>query len=317
MFRIRRVKTKSGSIAIQVVQYVNRRAKIIKHIGSARDAAEAEILNKKAAEWITEHESQTNLFPDAKARVLIVDRCECVGVNHRFAYDFFRHCLDECNLVDLPPLLLDFVIMRLIEPASKLRTIELLSRYFGIAYTQRIYRKLPKIVDYKGAIEAQAYAVATERFNEQFYYVLYDVTTLYFESFKADDLRVQGFSKDNKSQQPQIVIGLLVTQSGFPLSYDVFAGNTFEGKTMLPVVNNFMKKHPQSRPIVVADAAMLDEDRLRELREKNISYIVGARLSNANIGLVKQIHNKVRGVNGTVSRFESKHGNLICDYSEN
>lgn len=59
------------------------------------------------------------------------------------------------------------------------------------------------------------------------------VTTLYFESFKADEFKNQGFSKDNKSQLPQIVIGLLVTQSGFPLSYEVFAGNTFIGKTML------------------------------------------------------------------------------------
>jgi transposase len=103
------------------------------------------------------------------------------------------------------------------------------------------------------------------------------VTTLYFESFKADELKIQGFSKDNKSQQPQVVIGLLVTQSGFPLSYEVFAGNTFEGKTRLPVVEKFISGHPLARPIVVADAATLDEERLTELQEKNISYIVGAR----------------------------------------
>lgn len=89
--------------------------------------------------------------------------------------------------------------------------------------------------------------------------MLYDVTTLYFESFKADELKNQGFSKDNKSQQPQIVIGLLVTQSGFPLSYQVLAGNTFEGKTMLPVVEKFITEHPTVKPIIVADAAMLDE----------------------------------------------------------
>jgi transposase len=193
----------------------------------------------------------------------------------------------------------------------------LLSRYFGINYSQRIYRTIPKLIVHKADVEERAYSIAEEKFNEPFYYVLYDVTTLYFESFKADDLKVQGFSKDNKSQQPQIIIGLLVTQSGLPLSYNVFAGNTFEGKTMLPVVEGFISKHPQTKPIVVADAAMLDEERLADLRGKHISYIVGARLANANLSLVKQIQGSLKGVNGAVARVPSKHGELICDFSTN
>ncbi len=168
---------------------------------------------------------------------------------------------------------------------------------------------------HKEDIEQCAYKVAEQKFNEAFYFVLYDVTTLYFESFKADEFKIQGFSKDNKSQQPQIVIGLLVTQSGFRLSYQVFAGNTFEGKTMLPVVETFIAAHPQARPIIVADAAMLDEERLVELREKKLSYIVGARLANADIGLVKQIHSTLNGKHGDIVRFPSRHGELVCDFS--
>jgi len=174
-------------------------------------------------------------------------------------------CLDECGLSHLPRLFLDLAIMRLIEPASKRRSIELLDYYFGIKYSQRIYRNIPKFIDHKVGIEQCAYNVAQTKFNEPFYFVLYDVTTLYFESFKADEFKSQGFSKDNKSQQPQIVIGLLVTQSGFPLISEVFAGNTFEGKTMLPIVEKFISEHPHSNPIIVADAAMLDEERLTEL----------------------------------------------------
>ena len=60
---------------------------------------------------------------------------------------------------------------------------------------------------------------------------------------------------------------------------------------------------------------MLDEERLAELRGKNISYIVGARLANANLGLVKQIHGTLSAVNGAIARFQSKHGDLICDFS--
>ena len=315
MLRVRKVKTKSGSTAIQVVQYTGHRAKIIKHIGSAKDDFERDLLITKAQEWIEKYTLQSNLFPEPKQNVLIVERSECVRVTHDFAYHFFKSCLGECQLTHLPSLLLDLAIIRLIEPASKLRSLELLSRYFEIKYSQRIYRTLPKLISWKADIEQRAYDVARGLFKEQFYFILYDVTTLYFESFKPDELKVQGFSKDNKSQQPQIVIGLLVTQAGFPLACEVFAGNTFEGKTMLPVVEGFIAKHPHAKPIIVADAAMLDDDRLAELRNKGLSYIVGARLANTDLGMVKRINSALNAVNGAITRLHSRHGELICDFS--
>jgi len=307
MLRIRKVKTKSGSTAIQVVQYTGHSARIVKHVGSARDDIERDLLINKAQEWIEKYTLQSNLFPGQKQNVLIVERSECVRVTHDFAYQFFRSCLGECQLTHLPPLLLDLAIIRLIEPASKLRSVELLSRYFEIKYSQRIYRTIPKLISWKTEIEQRAYSVARQLFKEQFYYILYDVTTLYFESFKPDELKVQGFSKDNKSQQPQIVIGLLVTQAGFPLAYDVFSGNTFEGKTMLPVVEGFIARHPDTKPIVVADAAMLDDDRLAELREKSISYIVGARLANSDLICdfsVKRYKKELNDLNKLVQKAE-------------
>jgi transposase len=315
MLRVRKVKTKSGATAVQVVRYFGHKSKIFKHFGSANNELELKHLLKKAYGWIEEQSCQTSLFGKQEQKVLFVERGECVAVTHDFAYQFFSCCFKECNLSHLPPLLIDLAIMRLIEPASKQRSIELLSRYFGIQYSQRFYRNIPGLIMHKTDIEKQAYWVAEQKFKEKFYYVLYDVTTLYFESFKADEFKKEGFSKDNKSQQPQIVIGLLVTPSGFPLSYDVFAGNTFEGKTMLPVVEDFMAKHPQSKPIIVADAAMLDQERLAELREKNISYIVGARLANKSLEMVKHINGSLNGENGAITRLQSKHGHLICDFS--
>jgi len=315
MYSVRKVKTKSGSYAVQVVQYVGHRSIITKHIGSGKDEAEVNILRQKAFDWIDEQSGQLSLFPDQKQKVLLVDRADCIGVTRQFAFHFFMSCIDECGLSHLPRLLLDLVIIRLIEPASKLRSLELLQHHFGIHYSQRIYRNIPKLTTYKSNIEHCAYNVAQKKFNEPFYFVLYDVTTLYFESFKPDEFKNQGFSKDNKSQQPQIVIGLLVTQSGFPLSYEVFAGKTFEGKTMLPVVEKFIAEHPQIKPIIVADAAMLDEERLTELRENKISYIVGARLANVNLNLVKRIHNTLSGNHGEMARFSSIHGDLVCDFS--
>ena len=315
MYSVRKVKTKSGSYAIQVVQYKGHRSIIAKHMGSGKDENEVKLLRQKAKEWISDQTGQLSLFPEQKQKVLIVDRGECISVTHNFAFQFFMSCLDECGFSHLPRLLLDLSIIRIIEPASKLRSIELLDFYFGIKYTQRIYQNIPKLVTCKNEIERCAYDVAEKKFKEPFYFVLYDVTTLYFESFKADELKNYGFSKDNKSQQPQIVIGLLVTQTGFPLSYEVFAGNTFEGKTMLPVVEKFISEHSHTKPIIVADAAMLDEERLTELQQKKISYIVGARLANANLELIKRIHNTLNLKNGAMARFPSRHGDLVCDFS--
>lgn len=315
MLSIRKVRTASGSVAVQVVQYQGHKSIIVKHIGSGKEAEEVSSLVKKANEWISNQTGQASLFVEPHQKILFVDRGQCVGVTHQFAREFLLCCLNECGLSDLNPLLLDLVIMRLIEPASKRRTVELLSHYFGISYSQRIYRNIPKLIKQQSLIEQRAHNIAVEKFKEPFYFVLYDVTTLYFETFKSDELRIPGFSKDNKSQQPQIVVGLLVTQSGFPLVCEVFPGNTFEGKTMLPVVESFGKKHKGVMPIVVADAAMLSEERLTELRAKDISYIVGARLANANLDLVQKIHAALGNKNGASVRFPSLHGDLVCDFS--
>jgi len=190
MYSVRKVKTKSGSTAIQVVQYVGHRSIIAKHLGSSKDDFEIGILRQKALDWIDEQTAQTTLYPEQKQRVLIVDRGECIGVTHHFAFHFFMFCFNECGLSHLPRLMLDLAIMRLIEPASKLRSIELLHHYFGIKYTQRIYRNIPKLTVYQADIEQCAYNVAQQKFNEPFYFVLYDLTTLYFESFKADEFKI-------------------------------------------------------------------------------------------------------------------------------
>lgn len=315
MFSIRKVRTSSGSIAVQVVEYQGHKSKIIKHIGSGKATEEITALIGQARQWISAQTKQVSFFADPQQKILFVERGECVGVTHDFARQFLLCCVNECGLSDLNPLLLDLAIMRLIEPASKSRTVELLSHYFGISYSQRIYRNIPKLIKEQSLVEQYAYKIAVEKLNEPFYFVLYDVTTLYFETFQSDELRIPGFSKDNKSQQPQIVVGLLVTESGFPLAHEVFPGNTFEGKTMLPIIENFIKQHKEVKPIVVADAAMLSEERLTELREKNISYIVGARLANVNLGLVKQIHAVLENKNGASARFPSLHGHLVCNFS--
>ena len=108
--------------------------------------------------------------------------------------------------------------------------------------------------------------------------VLYDVTTLYFETQKEDSYRKSGLSKERRLE-PQIVVGLLVDQTGFPLSVQSFEGNTAETKTILPVLEEFRLEHHLPRVTVVADAAMMSRTNLTTLAEAGYTYIVGSRLT--------------------------------------
>ena len=122
-------------------------------------------------------------------------------------------------------------------------------------------------------------------------------------------------SQDNKSQQPQILVALMVTREGFPIAYDVFAGNTFEGHTILPVVKAFIKKHSVKDFTIVADAAMISEHNVQQLLENDINYIVGARLGNLPNILIKEIDDAISREDGKSIRIKTGNGYLICSYS--
>ena len=94
---------------------------------------------------------------------------------------------------------------------------------------------MASFVHLKDDLEAKIINIAKKEFAFNFSFVFYDLTTLYFESFESDDLRKIGFSKDNKTNQPQIMIGLLVNDDRFPILYQVFEGNKFEGHTLMPL----------------------------------------------------------------------------------
>jgi transposase len=281
---IRTTKTASGAMAVQVVRYQRSKCIVVKHIGSANTQEEYAVLRREAEIVRDRLCGQQSLFsPEENATQLMhVEHLHLHKVTHCFAYEGLRRCIYQCGLSSLHSLYQDLALMRIIEPTSKLRAIELLNRYFNVSYSERtVYRYLPKLINHKEAIELAAYETACKHFGDFFALVLYDVTTLYFESHKPDDdLLARGFSKDDKSKQPQIVIGLLVTRHGFPLMHEVFKGNTFEGYTMLDIVKQFQKRHAETKPIIVADAAMLSYDNMQSLEAEGYRYIVGARLAS-------------------------------------
>jgi transposase len=106
--------------------------------------------------------------------------------------------------------------------------------------------------------------------------VFYDVTTIYFEAEKEDELRITGFSKDGKHQNPQIVLGLLVSAHGYPLAFEIYEGNKFEGHTMIPVLESFRQTYQIEDLIVIADAGLMSKENILELSTQGMKYILGA-----------------------------------------
>ncbi len=112
-----------------------------------------------------------------------------------------------------------------------------MENYFGIKHSRKsFYKTVTQWFTLKEEVEQKVVHFAKQVYGFKYDLLFYDVTTLYFETFEDDELRKQGFSKDNKSQQPQILVALMVTKEGFPIPYEIFEGNTFEGNTIIPVV---------------------------------------------------------------------------------
>jgi transposase len=167
----------------------------------------------------------------------------------------------------------------------------------------------------KSKSESIALDFAKKHYAFNFDLLFYDVTTLYFETFEEDELRKNGFSKDNKSQQPQILVALMVTKEGFPIAHEVFAGNTFEGHTIIPVVKKFINKNKVKEFTVVADAAMISIENIQSLKENSINYIVGARLGNLSNDLITEVDKNISREDGKSIRLKTENGYLICSYS--
>lgn len=314
---IRKVKTPNGGIAVQVVRYEERKVVVMKHLGSTHVPEEVPALVARADAWIMHETAQESLFRTPPPRMLDLAHARYAGVRYMFAYETLRGILSRMGFDALDsPLLCDLALMRIVEPSSKLRAVTLMERYFGVSHSERtVYRTLPKLMEKKPGAEKIAVAFAKDALSSDLSLVLYDVTTLYFETFEGDELRVPGFSKDNKSQQPQIVVGLLVTRDGFPLGYEVFKGNTFEGHTMLPVLESFAKAHGVATPTVVADAAMISRENVAKLKERGFSYIVGARLANCSPAIIEKVAALLDRKDGATTRIATEHGDLVVGFS--
>lgn len=177
-------------------------------------------------------------------------------------------------------------IARFCEPASELHIEEkwyrrtALDELLGVpvekVHTDRLYEALDRLLPHKDAIEKHLRRRFGELFELKCDLLLYDVTSTYFEGdLEGSALAKRGYSRDSRGDRPQVCIGLVVTEDGFPLGYEVFAGNTHDSKTVKTIIEALEKKHGSLNRVWVMDRGMVSEENLKFLRERGGKYIVG------------------------------------------
>lgn len=290
---------------MQIAEYARGRQRILTHVGSAHTEAELGVLLQRARELLEDPAQGvldleiepvppvTSLALPARSPGLFdvpkpaVDRRRdgtgrVVSTGSRVLFEALAAVFTELGFDALQDTVFrDLVIARVVEPTSILDTGRVLSD-LGVrpASEKTMRRTLARAAagNYRDQIAALCFQHAVTSGDVSL--VLYDVTTLYFEAEKEDDLRKVGYSKERRVD-PQVVVGLLVDRHGFPLEIGCYEGNKAETATIVPIVKQFQARHGIEDMVVVADAGMLSATNLRDLDEANLRFIVGSRVTKA------------------------------------
>ncbi|MDT0224135.1 IS1634 family transposase [Gordonia sp. AC31] len=284
---VRTVKTASGATAVQIV-YSNRRgARDIEHIGSAHDEQELAALKAAAAERLASGQQSLDFGMLAGPGPLPITSSRMAVL-----WDSLNHVYDDLGFraaTKGDSMFRDLVLARIIEPTSKLDSLRVLSEV-GVETNSyaTLKRRLPRYAEaeFRAALSA---ACAARAALGPASLVLYDVTTLYFETDKADGFREPGFSKERRLE-PQITVGLLTDATGFPLRVEAFEGNKAETATMLPTLRAFMAAHNLDDVTVVADAGMISDSNKKAIEAAGLSFILGEKIPTIPY-LISQWHN--------------------------
>jgi hypothetical protein len=274
---VRTVKTGSGATAVQIVYFSHRGSREIEHLGSAHSGAEVELLKAAARQRLAAGQGELDLgvavgAPGGPLPITSSRMCHLLAA---LAHAYRVLGFDGAARGD--EVFRQLVLARIIEPTSKLDAARVLEEAGLEAISYRtVKRRLPEYAKQPWRQRLSA-ACAGHAGLGPASLVLYDVSTLYFETDAADGFREPGFSKERRLD-PQITIGLLTDQAGFPLMVSAFEGNKAETKTMLPVIKAFMAAHGLPDVTVVADAGMVSEANQKEIEAAGLSFILGLRI---------------------------------------
>jgi hypothetical protein len=305
---VRKVRTASGAVAVQVVTRRGRQVERIEHVGSAHTDAELALLLAAARERLSPGQDVLDLggLPVVPARMDEVadwtgepelplqpaagGRPASVAAGGRVvgtSADLLWAVLTSAYAQLGFDVLGDdgfraMVLARIAEPTSKAEVVRVLDEIGAPAVSLRtLFRSLARSQarDYRGQLATAAWAHSV-RTSGTAALVLYDVTTLHFERDDEDELRKVGMSKERRVD-PQVQVGLLVDPAGFPLEVHLFEGNKAETTTLIPVLSAFAQRHGVRDMVVVADAGMLSAANLNALEDARFGFIVGSRITKA------------------------------------
>lgn len=275
---VRTVRTASGARAVQIVHSTRAGKRDTEHVGSAHDERQLELLKAAARQRIHAGQGELDLGLAVAGAAgqhapITATRLEHLLGAIGSAYRALRFdvCADGDDVFEM------LVAARVIEPTSKLDSLRVITET-GLAAPSyaTVKRRLPRYATepFREAIAAMCAAhVAIGPAT----LLLYDVTTLYFETDEGDGFREPGFSKERRLE-PQIVVGLLTDAAGFPLMVNAFEGNKAETLTMIPVIEAFMAAHRLDDVTIVADAGMISEASRKSIEDAGLSFILGAKI---------------------------------------
>jgi transposase len=321
---VRKKNNRSGTVSVVIVSKQSGRYKEVRTVGTSSDELEVATFVQQGNDWIRRQSATPDMF----------DKYEREKTEQEEVDQFLNNIKNI--LLNGPQLILnrvynligfdkvkdtilrELVISRICQPRSKASTVDYLKGYFDEDIDlNKIYRYLD-ILQSTQQSKVQRISVEHTRkiLGGKIGLVFYDVTTLYFETDYGDELRKTGFSKDGKHSQPQIVLGLLVSMGGYPLAYSIHKGNKYEGHTMLPAVEEFVKEFELSDFIIVADSGMMNKDNIADLEAKNYKYIVGAKIKTENNEIKSWIFSLQKRHGAFYEYQKTEQARLLVGYSD-
>lgn len=274
---VRKKKNRSGSTSVIVVEKTSNKYKEHITIGISSDEEEIERLVRQGKEWIKKYQSRHSPELD-----LYGEESEAKRQESENMLAFLSNI--ENILVNGDQLILDRIFDKLnhtqqekVQDISVHHTRKLLGGNIGVMF--------------------------------------YDVTTLYFEADREDDMRKTGFSKEGRHKNPQIILGLLVSLNGYPLAYCIHEGNRYEGHTMMPVIEEFVSKYELEDFVIVADSGLMNEQNILDMEKNGYKYIIGAKIKNES-NVIKQWILEQKKIDRQMHEYDKGNGRrLLVGYT--
>ena len=321
---VRKKPNRSGSTSVVIVEKRNGKTYYLKTIGVSSDPKEINDLYLQGKRWISEQTRGLDMFIEQlrqdEEKLFVegfLNKIEQILINgtQLILNPIYKSIgFDKIN----DDVLKHLVVSRICQPQSKVATSDYLKSYFDEDVDlNKIYRYLDKLSDtQKDNIQEISVNHTREVLGGSIGVVFYYVTTLYFETDRDDELRKKGWYKDGKHSQPQIVLGLLVSNGGYPLAYSIHEGNKYEGHTMLPIIRDFVSKFDLKDFIIVADSGLMNAENIKELENENYKYIIGARIKSENDVIKEWILSQKKVVGIFCDYQKSEEQRLILAYTE-